>query len=65
MGLSCHRAPERYIRPKEQIYNTLWQAENPLGENRTAEQLALGRRLKEQNRVRNAGYLTSCSICHR
>ena len=46
-------------------FNMEWNAPNHLGENRTEEQLALGRRLKQEYRVHNAQVLTSCSVCHR
>ena len=63
--LACHREPERYLRPKSEIYNMEWNAESELAENVTPERLELGRRLKQEYKVRNASYLTSCSICHR
>ena len=58
--LSCHRQPERFLRPKEQIYNMEWRAENT-----KAEEIEEGKRLKEQYKVRNARILTSCMTCHR
>ena len=63
--LSCHREPERFLRPKTEIYNMEWNAENHLAENRTEEQLKLGRELKAKYRVRHVGQITSCSTCHR
>jgi len=51
--LGCHRAPEKHLRPRSEIYNMAWQAE---------DQEALGRQLAEQYDVHS---LTSCSICHR
>ena len=63
--LACHREPERFLRPKTEIYNMEWNAENHLAENRTAEQLATGRAKKAEYRVRNARQITSCSTCHR
>ena len=51
--LDCHRAPEKYVRPKSEIFNTEWQAE---------DQAALGAQL-----VRDYGIVkrTDCSTCHR
>lgn len=53
--LECHRQPELYLRPNDEITNMTFQ---PPG----GDQLALGRRLKEQNNIRS---LTDCSTCHR
>jgi len=63
--LSCHREPERFLRPKSEIYNHAWNAPNHLSENTTEQQLADGRRLKAEYRVKNSPVLTSCSTCHR
>ncbi|HEX8283836.1 MAG TPA: cytochrome c3 family protein [Pyrinomonadaceae bacterium] len=40
-------------------------AENRLGENLAPARRELGRRLKAEYKVRDAGTLTSCSTCHR
>lgn len=53
--LECHRAPEKFLRPKEEITNMAWEA--PKG-----EQLALGTALKAQYEVHTR---VSCSTCHR
>jgi hypothetical protein len=63
--LACHREPERYLRPKSEIYNMEYNGENELGENRTAEQLERGRQLKREYRVQSEAVMTSCSTCHR
>jgi hypothetical protein len=55
--LECHREPERYIRPREEVFNMAWE---PPG-----DQLALGRKLKEEYQIRDVRSLTSCSTCHR
>ncbi len=51
--LACHEAPERYLRPREQVFSMTWAPD---------DQDAQGRELKEKYRVRS---LTSCSTCHR
>lgn len=51
--LSCHRHPERYVRPRAAVFDMAWEAE---------DQEALGRRLIEENDIRTR---TSCSTCHR
>ena len=52
--LDCHRTPERYLRPREQVFNAAYEP--------PADQLALGLSLKEQYRIHTR---TSCSTCHR
>ncbi len=53
--LECHRHPERYVRPREEVFNMHWQPP-------TGDQLALGRQLVKAYNIRS---LTSCSTCHR
>lgn len=55
--LQCHRNPEEFLRPKDQIYNVEWVP--------PSNQLEEGLRLKKQNNVASAEVLTSCSTCHR
>jgi hypothetical protein len=52
--LECHRAPERYIRPKQEVFSVAWQP--------PANQLEAGRELVERYDVHPR---TSCSTCHR
>jgi hypothetical protein len=52
--LECHRAPERFVRPREEVFNMQWR---PPG-----NQLELGKQLVEKYKIRK---LTDCSICHR
>ena len=52
--LDCHRAPERFLRPKSEITNMQWK---PAG-----DQLEIGRRLKKEYRVESR---TDCYTCHR
>lgn len=53
--LSCHRHPERYLRPKESIFDTELVAVAP-------EQSL---RVAQENKVLDAFTLTNCSTCHR
>jgi hypothetical protein len=55
--LDCHRAPEKYLRPRADVFNMAYQA--------PADQLDLGRRLKAEYNVASVEHLTSCSVCHR
>ncbi|MEZ5319207.1 MAG: cytochrome c3 family protein [Vicinamibacterales bacterium] len=55
--LDCHRAPEKYLRPREEVFNMAYQAPE--------NQLELGRRLKQEYNVADVRHMTSCSVCHR
>ena len=55
--LACHREPEKFIRPKSEIYNMEWKD----GDLDTADRVAL----KEKYKIRSKEMMTSCSICHR
>jgi hypothetical protein len=52
--LDCHRAPERYVRPRQEVFNMPYQP--------PADQDALGAKLVKEYKIRK---LTSCSTCHR
>jgi hypothetical protein len=52
--LGCHRAPEQYVRPREEVFNPFYQP--------PADQLALGRKLVAEYKIQK---LTTCSTCHR
>jgi len=52
--LECHRAPERFVRPREYVFSMEYQA--------PADQLALGLKLVKEYHIEK---LTSCSTCHR
>ena len=56
--LRCHKAPEKFLRPEESIFDPYYKA--PGG----SEQIALGKALIEKNNVK-VEQLTDCSICHR
>lgn len=55
--LNCHRNPERYVRPREQVFNMAY--ETP------ADQLTLGRKLVKEYNILDTATLTSCNTCHR
>lgn len=54
--LDCHQAPERYIRPREEVFNMEWQP--------PPDQLARGRALIEAYGI-GVERLTDCYVCHR
>jgi hypothetical protein len=58
--LACHRNPERFVRPKEEVFNMQWPQEN-----RTEQELARGKELVKSYHIQDARTLTSCMTCHR
>jgi hypothetical protein len=52
--LECHRAPERFVRPRQYVFSMDWQ---PL-----TYQVALGEQLVREYQIASR---TSCSVCHR
>lgn len=58
--LECHRAPERFVRPPDKIFDMEWRPENT-----TKDQLAEGVQLKAHYRIQGRHILESCSTCHR
>lgn len=51
--LECHREPEKFVRPKSEIFNMAWVAE---------DQAALGRELVQEYNIESK---VSCTTCHR
>jgi hypothetical protein len=52
--LDCHRAPERYVRPRQEVFNMAYQPPTDQG--------VLGAKLVKDYNIRK---LTSCSTFHR
>jgi len=52
--ITCHREPERFLRPREAVYQ--------MGYEPDGDQLTIGRDLMKKYDVKS---LTSCSTCHR
>ena len=55
--LGCHEAPERFVRPREHVFELDWRP----GE----DQETLGRRLVAEYGIMDREQLTSCYVCHR
>jgi hypothetical protein len=55
--LECHRAPERYVRPRQDVFRMDYTP--------PADQEALGRKLVKAYKIQSTRVLTSCSTCHR
>jgi hypothetical protein len=52
--LDCHRAPEKYVRPRSEVFSVAYQP--------PSNQAELGARLVAEYQIQK---LTSCSTCHR
>ena len=54
--LDCHRNPEKFIRPKEEVFNMKYQPPQ--------DQLVMGRKLVKEYNVQ-VSRISDCSTCHR
>jgi Cytochrome c7 and related cytochrome c len=54
--LNCHRHPEKYIRPKDKVFDLGWKPD--------VDQETLGRQLLQDYHI-PVERLTNCSVCHR
>ncbi len=54
--LECHRQPERFLRPHEEVFSMTYEAK---------DQLAVGKELFKKYKIKDANMLTSCTTCHR
>ena len=52
--LECHREPEKFVRPKAEVFNPYYEAPK--------DQLELGRKLVKEYKIHS---LQNCSTCHR
>ena len=68
--LECHRAPEKYLRPRDQVFNMRYEQPSALqpvtvdGKEYT-DQFSLGTDLAQKYKLRTVTDITSCSTCHR
>lgn len=53
--LECHRAPQKFIRPREEVFNMAW--------THPPDQEAAGLKLVQEYGVQTS-QLTDCSVCH-
>jgi Cytochrome c7 and related cytochrome c len=68
--LECHRAPEKFVRPRDQVFNMRYEQPTSgkpvmIDGAKFTEQLALGRTLSKKYNVRAPMDITTCSTCHR
>ena len=57
--LDCHRAPEKYIRPRAEVFNMNYKVPAE------TTQLEQGLKLKKDYGISSVEHMTSCSVCHR
>jgi len=55
--IDCHKHPERFVRRREDVFQADYQPPQ--------DQLALGRRLVKEYKIKDAKQLTDCYTCHR
>ncbi|HQT77273.1 MAG: cytochrome C [Rhodospirillales bacterium 20-64-7] len=55
--LSCHQAPQNYLRPQSKVFDMQWQP--------PANQQEIGDKLLKQYHINTSGLLSDCSTCHR
>jgi len=68
--LNCHREPEKMLRPRAEVFNMNYKqpsTEEPVEVNgqKFTDQIALGKYLKKEYRLRSVFDITSCNTCHR
>jgi hypothetical protein len=68
--LNCHRAPEKNLRPRDQVFNMRYEepssAKPIMLDGKTyTDQISLGRDLVTKYKLRTVADITSCSTCHR
>jgi hypothetical protein len=55
--IDCHKHPERYVRRREDVFEADYKPPQ--------DQLALGRQLVKEYKIKDARQLTDCYTCHR
>jgi len=55
--IDCHKHPERFVRRREDVFKADYEPPQ--------DQLALGRRLVKEYKIKDARQLTDCYTCHR
>jgi hypothetical protein len=59
--LNCHREPEQFLRPRDQVTKMDWDAPTATGKT----QQELGAELKSLYQIHSKQTMTSCTTCHR
>ena len=68
--LNCHRAPEKFLRPRSEVFNMRYEQPTPqkplsMDGKTFTDQAALGGYLADKYHLRTPYDITSCNTCHR
>jgi hypothetical protein len=68
--LGCHRAPEKYLRPRSEVFNMRYEEPSTavpveVDGQKFIDQASLGVALVKKYKLRSVADITSCSTCHR
>jgi hypothetical protein len=68
--LNCHRAPEKNLRPRDQVFNMRYEQPTPakpvaMDGQVFSDQDSLGMYLVKKYKLRTVQDITSCNTCHR
>ncbi len=68
--LNCHRAPEKFLRPRAEVFNMRYEQPSPgkpleMDGQKFTDQQTLGTYLVKKYRLRTVFDITSCNTCHR
>jgi hypothetical protein len=68
--LNCHREPEKFLRPKEKVFDMEYEQPSPerpvpVDGKPYYSQVELGTYLRQKYHLRTVQDITSCSTCHR
>jgi hypothetical protein len=69
--LDCHRSPQEFLRPRDQVFNMDFQIDEHVKEefsdaqHKVTDQDSLGRALIDLYHIPTDGRITNCYTCHR
>jgi hypothetical protein len=68
--LGCHREPEKYLRPRREVFNMRYETPSrdapvEVDGQKFTDQESLGRALVAKYKLRSVNDITSCNTCHR
>ena len=68
--LNCHRAPQKFLRPRAEVFNMRYEQPSPgkpleMDGRKFTDQQTLGTYLVTKYRLRTVFDITSCNTCHR
>jgi hypothetical protein len=68
--LGCHREPEKYLRPRSEVFNMRYETPSrdvpvEVDGQKFTDQESLGKALVAKYKLRSVNDITSCNTCHR